>query len=251
MQLQDMLLLLTVTAASSVEMVEATTIVVASGIARSWRSALEGAGLAVLVLGALVAIFGRALTELIPLNVLRMLIGTLLLLLGLQWLRKAILRSSGLKEQRDEAAIYARKVGELRAADASRGGRDATAFVMSFKGVFLEGVEVVLIVISFGASSGRLALASLGAAIAAGAVGLMGLLLARPLARIPENAMKMGVGIFLISFGTFWAGEGAGIGWPGSDLFIPVLIGVYAIMTQGLIAWLTRAREQAETAGSV
>lgn len=235
-------LLLTVMAASAVEMVEALTIVLASGTTRGWRSTLEGAGVALLAIGAIVAIFGQALVVLVPIDILRLVIGVLLLVFGLQWLRKAILRASGYKALHDELAIYQHEVSALSIGSGNRGSRDATAFVVSFKGVFLEGLEVVVIVISFGASSGNLGIAALGAAVAALVSGVAGLALLRPLASVPENAMKMGVSLMLVSFGTFWGGEGAGMEWPGADLFILVLLAIFGLATFIMVFWLKKRK---------
>ncbi|HEV3264103.1 MAG TPA: hypothetical protein VG014_01165 [Acidimicrobiales bacterium] len=217
--------------ACAVEMVEALTIVVAVGSTRGWRSALEGTAVALLVLGALVVALGPAIVRYVPLGTLRLVVGGLLLVFGLQWLRKAVLRASGLKAKHDEDAIFARHVEELSGTGAGR-GRDATAFVVAFKGVFLEGLEVVVVVITLGTTSHDLGLAALAAAAAIVVVGAVGAAVARQLSSVPENAMKMGVGLMLVSFGTFWSGEGVGVHWPGSDLAIPVLVGVY-----GLGAW--------------
>ena len=152
---------------------------------------------------------------------------------GLQWLRKAILRAAGLKAKHDEDAIYAEHVAELSDDAPPATGRDATAFVVAFKGVFLEGLEVVVIVITLGTTSHHLGLAALAAGAAALVVGIVGLIVHRQLSGVPENAMKMGVGLMLVSFGTFWAAEGVHVNWPGSDLAIPVLVAFY-----GLVAWV-------------
>jgi uncharacterized membrane protein len=217
--------------ACAVEMVEALTIVVAVGSTRGWRSALEGTAVALLVLGALVVALGPAIVHYVPLGTLRLVVGGLLLVFGLQWLRKAVLRASGLKARHDEDAIFARQVEELSGTAAAR-GRDTTAFVVAFKGVFLEGLEVVVVVITLGTTSHDLGLAAAAAGAAIVVVGAIGVAVARQLSAVPENAMKMGVGLMLVSFGTFWSGEGVGVHWPGSDLAIPVLVGVY-----GLGAW--------------
>jgi uncharacterized membrane protein len=222
-------------AASLVEMVEALTIVVAAGVSRGWRSALEGALAAALVLGVLVLAVGVPLIRYIPLDALRVVVGALLLVLGLSWLRKAILRSSGHKAPHDEDQIYADTVAEL---SADEGGveavsvkrRDAVGFTVAFKGVFLEGTEVVLIVISLGAAQHRLGLAALAAAAALVLVAAVGLVVARQLSEVPENTIKTAVGVMLTSFGVFWVGEGAGVHWPGDDLAIPVLVGVFVLV---------------------
>lgn len=238
------ILALAVFGASCVEMVEALTIVVASGTSRGWRSALEGAGVAVLVLAAIVGAVGVPLIHLVPINALRVVVGALLLVLGLNWLRKAILRSSGHIAIHDEDLIYAKTVASLSDGDGGSGKkikqRDAIGFVVAFKGVFLEGTEVVLIVLSLGSSDHRMLLASLSAGVAIVLVTGVGIVLARQLSEVPENAMKMSVGIMLCSFGTFWAGEGAKIAWPGSDVFILALIGIFLIVTYLGIALMRR-----------
>ncbi len=218
--------------ASAVEMVEALTIVLAVGVTRGWRSAFEGVAAALAALTALVVVFGPALVHWVPLSVLRLLVGGLLLVFGLQWLRKAVLRAAGLKAKHDEDAIFAEQVAELSGAPVAS-GRDATAFTVAFKGVFLEGLEVVVIVITLGTTSHRLGLAALAAAAAVVVVVVIGLIVHRQLSGVPENAMKMGVGLMLVSFGTFWSAEGVHATWPGSDLAIPVLVAWY-----GLVAWL-------------
>jgi uncharacterized membrane protein len=241
-------LVLAVFGASTVEMVEALTIVVAAGVSRGWRSALEGAAAAAAVLGVLVAVVGVPLVRYIPLDALRVVVGALLLVLGLSWLRKAILRSSGHKDLHDEDKIYADTVAELSETDAVDGavpaparahsGRDSLAFVVAFKGVFLEGTEVVLIVISLGAAQHRLGLAALAAGAAVVIVGVAGVLVSRQLSEVPENTIKTAVGIMLTSFGIFWVGEGAGVNWPGSDLAIPVLVGFFIVVTVAYTAFM-------------
>ena len=218
--------------ASAVEMVEALTIVLAVGVTRGWRSAFEGVAVALVALAALVVAFGPALVHYVPLSVLRLVVGALLLVFGLQWLRKAVLRASGLKAKHDEDAIFAEQVAELSEAPPAT-GRDMTAFTVAFKGVFLEGLEVVVIVITLGTTSHRLGLAAVAAAAAALLVTVVGLVVHRQLSGVPENAMKMGVGLMLVSFGTFWSGEGVHVSWPGSDLAIPVLVAFY-----GAVAWV-------------
>ncbi|HEX4176672.1 MAG TPA: hypothetical protein VHY81_12210 [Acidimicrobiales bacterium] len=230
-----LVLVLAVFGASLVEMVEALTLVVAAGVSRGWRSALEGAAAAVLVLGVLVLAVGVPLIRYLPIDALRVVVGALLLVLGLNWLRKAVLRSSGHKAMHDEDAIYAETVAELSAdSDTTSGrpskGRDPVGFAVAFKGVFLEGTEVVLIVISLGAAQHRLGLAALAAAVAIVVVGIVGVIVSRQLSEVPENTIKTAVGIMLSSFGVFWVGEGAGIHWPGSDLAIPVLVGFWIVV---------------------
>jgi uncharacterized membrane protein len=226
------ILALAVFGASAVEMVEALTIVLAAGVSRGWRSAIEGAAAAALVLTVLVAAVGVPLIHLVPLNVLRVVIGGMLLVLGLNWLRKAILRASGHKALHDEDEIYQRTVSELSGAGDTPGpSRDAVGFTVAFKGVFLEGLEVVMIVLTLGSSSRHLALAAVSAAAAVVVVGVIGTIVGRQLSEVPENSMKMVVGIMLTSFGVFWVAEGAGVRWPGSDLFLLALIGLFAATT--------------------
>ena len=231
-----LVLVIAVFLASAVEMVEALTIVLAVGITRGWRSAVEGLVVALLALAALVAALGPALVHLVPLATLRLGIGGLLLIFGLQWLRKAVLRAAGLKAKHDEDAIFAEQVAELSGSQPTA-GRDTTGFVVAFKGVFLEGLEVVVIVLTLGTTSHDLGPAAVAAGAALVVVTVAGLILARQLSSVPENAMKMVVGLMLVSFGTFWSGESLGISWPGSDLAIPVLVGFY-----GLVAWALAAR---------
>src|SRR5947208_3890825 len=190
--------------ACAVEMVEALTIVLAVGVTRGWRSTLIGAGAAGLALAAVVAALGPALTV-IPIDTLRLVVGGLLLAFGLQWLRKAILRASGFTALHDEDEIYAREREEaLRAGRTLRAGLDWYSFTLSFKGVFLEGLEVAFIVVTFGSSEGRVGLAAIAAAAALVVVGGVGVLVRAPLARVPENTLKFGVGLLLTTFGTFW-----------------------------------------------
>ncbi len=222
--------------ACAVEMVEALTIVLAVGHTRGWRSALEGSAAALVVLSALVTLFGPALVR-VPLDLLRSVVGGVLLIFGLQWLRKAILRSAGLKAKRDEDEVYRETVAEL-SATAPTAGRDNVAFVLAFKGVFLEGLEVVIAVLTLGASAHRLGVAVVTAAVAIVVVGVAGLAVARQLSRVPENAMKMAVGIMLVSFGTFWSGEGLKVRWPGGDSALLVLVAFYLVVTGLLIARL-------------
>jgi len=175
---------------------------------------------------------------------LRAVVGTLLLVFGLQWLRKAVLRAVGLKAKHDEDAIFREHVEALGPSERTvRGRRDATGFVVAFKGTFLEGLEVAIIILGLGGGDHQLGLASAAAGAAILVVAAVGLVVARQLAGVPENAMKTAVGLMLVSFGTFWAGEGLGVHWPGSDLAIPVLVGIYAVITWALVQ-LLRAPSQ-------
>jgi uncharacterized membrane protein len=234
-------LVLAVFGASAVEMVEALTIVVAAGVTRSWRSSLEGAAAAVAVLAIIVLAIGVPLIRYVPINALRVVVGALLLVLGLSWLRKSILRASGHKALHDEDAIFAATSAELATSASSSSTskrRDAIGFSVAFKGVFLEGMEVVLIVVSLGASQHRLGIAAGTAAAAAVVVAAIGALGARQLSQVPENTIKLAVGIMLTSFGLFWVSEGAGAHWPGGDAAILVLVGIFFLVTVGSIAWL-------------
>ncbi len=235
-------LFLAVFLACSVEAVEATTIVLAAGTARkSWRSALLGMAAGLGVLALVVAVLGPAVTA-VPLRGLRVAVGGLLLVFGLQWLRKAILRASGHKALHDEAQIF---LDELAAAEASaaesRGGvPDWYAFTLSFKGVVLEGLEVVFIALTFGSNQHDIPLAALAAVTAVVAVAIAGVAVRAPLSRVPENTMKFVVGVMLTSFGMFWGGEGAGARWPGSDASLPAIIASVALFSLFLTAALRR-----------
>jgi uncharacterized membrane protein len=208
--------------ASLVEVVEAFTIVLAVGTLRGWRPAVFGTVAALGVLGGLIALFGPLLDR-IPLHPLQFVIGVLLLLFGMGWLRKAILRTAGVIPLHDEEAIYASEAANLAAATAGhRNSRDWIAGLTAFKAVLLEGLEVVFIVIAVGAGRGLLWPASLGALAACAVILAIGLAVHRPLAKVPENTLKFGVGTMLSAFGVFWTGEGLGITWPGQDLALAV-----------------------------
>jgi uncharacterized membrane protein len=241
---RDVLLFIAVFLACAVEGVEAVTIVLAAGITRGWRSALTGVGVALVVLGALVAALGPALTAL-PINVLRVAVGGLLLIFGLQWLRKAILRASGFKALHDEDAIFAEELAAARAAGASVRRVDPYGFTVSFKGVLLEGLEVAFIVLTFGSNQHNIPLAALAAGVAVLLVVAAGAAAHAPLSRVPENTLKYGVGVLLTAFGTFWGAEGAGADWPGGDAAIPALIAFTLLISFGLVAVLRRHRQRA------
>jgi len=231
--------------ASAVEMVEALTIVLAAGVARGWRSSLTGAGAATVVLAAVVAALGPALTV-VPLRGLRLVVGSLLLVFGLQWLRKAILRASGFKPLHDEEAIFARQLEEARAAGRiERAGVDWYGFTLAFKGVLLEGLEVAFVVLTFGSAQGSIPLASLGAGAAVVLVTAVGAAARSPLARVPENTMKLAVGVMLTTFGIFWAAEGAGARWPGADAALIGVLGFVVASSALLVATLRRQRRAA------
>ncbi|HEY2549579.1 MAG TPA: hypothetical protein VGI64_03280 [Streptosporangiaceae bacterium] len=224
-----------------VEAVEATTIVLAAGTARDWRSATSGLTAALAALAVIVAVLGPAVSA-IPLHALRLVVGALLLIFGLQWLRKAILRASGHKALHDEDSIYREQVESAAAQPASGTGLvpDWFAFTLAFKGVLLEGLEVVFIVLTFGANQHDVGLAAIAGICAAVVVAAAGLAVRKPLARVPENTMKFIVGIMLTAFGTFWGAEGAGASWPGSDAALLVLIPAIALFAVALVAVLRR-----------
>ncbi len=238
-------LALSVLLACSVEAVEALTIVLAVGTTRSWSSALYGVAAAVAGLALVIAALGPALTAL-PLNVLRVAVGGLLLVFGLQWLRKAVLRAAGLKALHDESEAFARQTQAARAAGASPASRlDGYSFAIAFKGVFLEGLEVAFIVLTFGANQHRIGLAAAAAALAIVLVVLTGLAVHAPLSRVPENTLKFAVGVMLTSFGTFWGAEGAGASWPGGDASLPAIIAGVAVISFAMVLWLRRAPARA------
>src|SRR5580704_691265 len=237
---QEIGLAVSVFLACAVEAVEALTIVLAVGVTRSWRSALTGVGAATLALAVIVAALGPALTAL-PIDVLRVVVGGLLLVFGLQWLRKAVLRYAGLKALHDEDKAFAEKTDAARSAARAGSGFDAYAFTIAFKGVLLEGLEVVFIVITFGASQHNVGLAAVAAAVAIAVVVLAGVLVRAPLARVPENTLKFFVGVMLTSFGIFWGTEGAGATWPGGDAALLVIIPGVALAALGMVRWLRRA----------
>lgn len=210
--------------ASLVEFVEALTIVLAVGTVRGWRPALIGTALGVLLLAVLVLIFGPALQR-VPITTLQLVVGVLLLLFGMRWLRKAILRSAGVIGLHDEEAIYAKQTNALHADGTPQPARlDKIAVATTFKAVTLEGLEVVFIVIATGAAGRTLVPAIFGAAAAGVLVILMGLALRQPLTRVPENTLKYAVGVLLSAFGVFWVGEGLRLGWPGEDLSLLGLV---------------------------
>jgi uncharacterized membrane protein len=226
--------------ACAVEAVEALTIVLAVGVSRSWRSAMTGVGAAVGLLAVMTAALGPALTKL-PIDTLRVVVGGLLLIFGLQWLRKAVLRAAGIKALHDEAETYREELTAARRAGDVRPGLDAYSFTVAFKGVFLEGLEVVFIVLTFGANQHRVGIAAVAAAVAVAAVVAAGVAVHAPLSRVPENTMKFGVGVMLTSFGLFWGAEGAGAHWPGGDVALLVIIPATLGFALSLAARMRRA----------
>jgi uncharacterized membrane protein len=245
--LNDLPLILTVFIACVVEAVEALTIVLAAGLTREWRSTFQGGAVALVVLAVVTAAVGPAINDL-PLTALRVAVGGLLAIFGLQWLRKAVLRATGFKALHDEASAYLREVAAAEAApvQARRGVTDWYAFTLAFKGVLLEGLEVVFIVITFGDNQKDIGAAVIGAAAAIVVVTVAGIALKTPLTKVPENWMKFSVGVMLTSFGTFWGAEGAGVRWPGNDAALLVLVPVVALVCLCYVGWL-RSRQAAVT----
>lgn len=243
--MRDVLLVLAVFGACAVEAVEALTIVLAVGVSRGWRSAVQGVVAGLLVLAAVVGVLGPALS-LVPLDALRLLVGGLLLVFGLGWLRKAILRAAGVKALHDEDAIYARELAAARTAGRTSRSLvpDWYAFTLSFKGVLLEGLEVAFIVVTFGSNQGSIPLAVLGAVAAVVVVTVTGFAVRGPLSRVPENTLKFGVGVLLTSFGTFWGAEGAGAQWPGGDAALLVVMVVVLLTALGLVELLRRTPDR-------
>lgn len=259
--------------ATGVEMVEATTIILATGITRGWRSTFIGAAAAAVILAAITAVFGLTLRDM-PLAPLRIVVGTFLLIFGLQWLRKAILRYGGLMAYHDEAKIYNREVQALRGEQVGStvgiqtaeagpgigmGGVDWQAFVVSFKGVLLEGLEAVFIVVTFGLnarSAGIGGVTGVGLAAVAGVAALVVVAVAAviahgPLSTVPENTMKIAVGMLLASFGTFWAGEGVGLAWPLGDVTILLLLAFYSLVSYLLVLRLRALQAASRTVQEV
>jgi uncharacterized membrane protein len=246
--MHNALLVLAAFLACAVEMVEALTIVLAVAVTRGWRSAGWGVAAALGGLILIVAALGPALAHL-PIDDLRLVVGTVLLVFGLQWLRKAVLRASGLKALHDEESIYAAEVAMLRA-NGEQPKHDWYAFTVAFKGVFLEGLEVAFIVVTFGGTQRNVGLAALGAAAALVVVLIAGMIVHAPLTRVPENTLKFGVGVMLTSFGIFWSAEGAGVSWPGADVSLLGVIAFVILTAFGIVAIARRASAIPEVATS-
>ena len=251
-------LILTVFIACVVEAVEALTIVLATGITRQWRSTFQGMAAALVALAVITAAVGPAINEL-PLTALRVVVGALLAIFGLQWLRKAVLRATGYKALHDEASAYLREVTAAQEAkkETRHGVSDWYSFTLAFKGVLLEGLEVVFIVVTFGDNQKNYGAAVIGAAAAIILVTIVGIAVRAPLTKVPENWMKLAVGVMLTSFGTFWGAEGAGVRWPGNDAALLVVIPVIALVAAACIFWLnsrksalTVSAPQSEVVGS-
>src|ERR1700722_3905981 len=238
-------LLLSVFLACAVEAVEALTIVLAVGTTRSWSSSLTGVGAAALALAAIVAALGSAVTAL-PIGVLRVVVGGLLLTFGLQWLRKAILRGAGVKALHDELGIYEAEAEAALAASRRGDGFDGYAFAVAFKGVLLEGLEVVFIVLTFGANQHHVGPAAAAAGVAVALVILAGVAARAPLARVPENTMKFAVGLMLTPFGMFWGAEGAGAHWPGGDAALLAIVPLLALAALGTVSLLRASAARSE-----
>jgi uncharacterized membrane protein len=241
-------LILTVFVACAVEAVEALTIVLAAGITREWKSTFQGMAVALVALAVITAAIGPAVSHL-PLTPLRLVVGALLAIFGLQWLRKAVLRATGYKALHDEASAYLREVTAAKeaAVESRRGVNDWYAFTLSFKGVLLEGLEVVFIVVTFGTNQKNVGAAVIGAAAAIIVITITGIVVRAPLTKVPENWMKFAVGVMLTSFGTFWGAEGAGVAWPGNDAALLVLVPVVALFAAACVLWL-RSRKTAAAA---
>jgi uncharacterized membrane protein len=221
--------------ASTVEMVEALTIVLAVSALRGWKPAVGGAVAAIVALAVVVAALGPLL-NLVPLSALQIVIGILLLLFGLGWLRKAVLRGAGIMALHDEDAIFEREKAELDAEMRSARAADGIAALAAFKAVLLEGLEVIFIVLAVGAGRGLMIPASLGAFAAFAVVMTIGVAVHKPLSRVPENTLKFAVGVMLSAFGVFWTAEGIGAPWPGGDLALFGLAAVFLVAALGLVA---------------
>lgn len=240
--------------ASAVEFVEAFTIVLVVGVTINWRSAIVGALAAAACLAVIVAVFGVAIVQYVPLDILRIVVGVILVLFGLKWLKKALLRYSGLKALHDEEAIYEETMARLRASgEVSVNKLQPAAVALSFKSVLLEGLEVAFIVITFGSNAavsaakgniGGIGSAAIGAAVAGLLVILVGALVRAPLTKVPENTLKFVVGIMLTTFGTFWTVEGFGGSWPLSDAFLPILAALFLVASILIILWLKSTRQR-------
>ena len=240
--------------ACTVEAVETTTVVVAVGVTRGWRSPLRGMATAIGVLAIIIVVLGPAISS-IPLSPLRLIVGALLLIFGLGWVRKAVLRASGYKDLHDEDGIYLKQVANAKAAGTELGtgrlGGDPYGFTLAFKAVLLEGLEVAFIVVTFGANAHDIPIAALAAVVAIALVVLIAVIVRGPLSKVPENTIKYTVGILLTSFGTFWGAEGAGTHWPGNDVSLLAIIPLTALVTFALIAVLRSSKRTPATTGEV
>ena len=244
MDQQLVALFLTVSLASAVEMVEAATIVLAMGAVRGWRSALTGTAAAIITLALIVVLAGPSILS-VPIDLLRLVVGVLLLIFGLQWLRKAILRSSGFKALHDEEKIFEKEITQAKQATKKKllGEIDKYSFTLTFKTVLLEGFEVIFIVLTFGAIKDSIATATMAAFFALLVVAGSAVVIRKPLARVPENTLKFIVGIMATTFGIFWSTEGMGISWPYADLMLVLIAAWVAAISSGCVAWLKRIRK--------
>lgn len=229
--------------ASLVEAVEAMTVVLAVATVSGWRPAVLGAMAGLVIVGLIVVVLGPMLNH-VPLHLLQLAIGILLLLFGMRWLRKAILRAAGLLPLRDETAAFANETAGLRKQVRGTAAQFPwIAALTACKAVFLEGMEVVFIVIALGGAGGMVLPASLGAGAACLLVAALGIVLHRPLTKVPENTLKLAVGVMLSAFGVFWSGEGIGLEWPGADFAIMAFAAVFLIFSGGVIALARRPTE--------
>ncbi len=243
---RDVIVFLTAFTGSLVESVEALTVVLAVGVTRGWRAALLGAAAALVVLAGVVGLLGATLLTHVPRRLFELVIGVLILALGVSWLRKAVLRTAGLKAMHNEAQTYERERSRL--ATQRRNGLDRVGLATSFQGVLLEGFEIAFIVFAAGAGGPSIAPAAAGAGVAVLLVAGLGVALRKPLSLIPENTLKFGVGIALTTLGTFWAAEGAGVHWPGDLVSLLPIAAVYTLGSFGAVAVL-RSRAAAQAGG--
>ncbi len=246
----SIVVLLATALAAGVEWVEALTIVLAVGLFKGWRSAFVGMAVGFVALAVLVAVFGITITSRVSIDAARTVVGVFLLLFGLKWLHKAILRSSGLKSAHDEAKIFEETKEMLTASGSVSSGLDRAGVTTALSGVFLEGLEVVFIVVALGGLQ-DIPSAVIGAVVALVIVAGAGIAFRRPLTRVPENAMKYVVGIMLTSFGTFFSGEGIGVHWWGDDLSLLILVAAYGLASLAFVWFLRRPRRQASSVGGV
>lgn len=226
---------------SAVESTEALTIVLAVGLTRGWRAPLLGTVGALVALAVLVIFFGQLIVTRIPDSALKLLVGTLLLLFGVRWLHKAVLRSAGVVELHDEERAYQNTVDQLKG---TASGRDWVGFILALKGVFLEGLEVVFIVIAVGGTGRGLPVAIAGGLLAMVVVAITGVVVRKPLARVPENTLKYAVGVILTSLGTFWAAEGMGASWPLDFVSIGGLAVIYFLASRLAVQLIRRPTER-------
>jgi uncharacterized membrane protein len=246
----SIVVLLATAVAAGVEWVEALTIVLAVGLFKGWRSAFTGLALAFVALAALVAVFGITITSKVSIDAARTVVGVFLLLFGLKWLHKAILRSSGLKSMHDEAEVFEETKEMLESGTKAPSGLDRAGVTTALGGVFLEGLEVVFIVVALGGLQ-DLPSAVIGAVAALLIVAGAGIAFRHPLTRVPENAMKYVVGIMLTAFGTFFTGKGIGIDWWGDDLSLLILVAAYGLASLAFVWILRRPARHAGSVGGV